>query len=906
MKKVTPLSINDRQLWEGTSMKQKKVYVVPHSHWDREWYFTVEDSNLLLVENMDRLLDVMDNEPEYTGYVFDAQSSIIDEYLKIRPEEKERLSKLITEKRIFVGPWYTQADSLLVNRESLIRNLMYGTRIAEKMGHSMNIGYLPDIFGQNTYLPSMFKEFDIDYSVLQRGIYTDQLNGDLNFTWKSPDGESVKANNIYFGYGPGKFLAADDEYLEERLLPILEKIADLNENTNNLLLPAGGDQVLVREHFPETVKKLNEIDMKHEYMLSDYETFMKDTWEEGNFKNVIEGELIATQKSRIHNTIRSQRYDIKKLNDIAEEKVIYELEPLASLASTIGFKYPQKWIDEMWKMLFDVHAHDSIGGCNSDDTNQEIVNRLTKVIRIADGCLNLLKKQMTKAVSRKLGKDSIFIVFHLLPKAFEGSQKVVLFTKEKEFGVRDIDGKIVALDVLNQKYISGGKTIVVTAEGEKEVEAPGYYRNEVMLREVKLPAMGYETFEVVEGGENDVLSHKFLNNRLIENENFRIFEENGALNLVVKSTEQTISDFMRFENIADEGDSYDFSPLEGDTAVYSNKVLSCYVRASAGTEFMDVVHVLNVPANLEDRKNVNISKGLTVVTRFEIRKGEDFIRVTHDIQNDVKDHRVRVLLKTSIESPEHSFGDQGFSLIQRPTVNPYMENWREQKFAEAPVPIYPLENMAGATDGELTAAVVTKGIKEYQLIKETGELALTLFRSVGLLGRDNLAWRPGRASGINNKVVYTPDALMQGKMKFEYAIHVGKGHDVKQLFKFVDQYRGHSVSYQKQSLNTFEERLDRFEIPYPVDVLPARFSLLESTGEVFLSTMKKAHDDKSVILRLFNPSEEEQTVTLSSKHIQSVAQTKLNEKSVIDVKDEVTVRPKGYVTLKLVMKENVL
>lgn len=906
MKKVTPLSINDRQLWEGTSMKQKKVYVVPHSHWDREWYFTVEDSNLLLVENMDRLLDVMDNEPEYTGYVFDAQSSIIDEYLKIRPEEKERLSKLITEKRIFVGPWYTQADSLLVNRESLIRNLMYGTRIAEKMGHSMNIGYLPDIFGQNTYLPSMFKEFDIDYSVLQRGIYTDQLNGDLNFTWKSPDGESVKANNIYFGYGPGKFLAADDEYLEERLLPILEKIADLNENTNNLLLPAGGDQVLVREHFPETVKKLNEIDMKHEYMLSDYETFMKDTWEEGNFKNVIEGELIATQKSRIHNTIRSQRYDIKKLNDIAEEKVIYELEPLASLASTIGFKYPQKWIDEMWKMLFDVHAHDSIGGCNSDDTNQEIVNRLTKVIRIADGCLNLLKKQMTKAVSRKLGKDSIFIVFHLLPKAFEGSQKVVLFTKEKEFGVRDIDGKIVALDVLNQKYISGGKTIVVTAEGEKEVEAPGYYRNEVMLREVKLPAMGYETFEVVEGGENDVLSHKFLNNRLIENENFRIFEENGALNLVVKSTEQTISDFMRFENIADEGDSYDFSPLEGDTAVYSNKVLSCYVRASAGTEFMDVVHVLNVPANLEDRKNVNISKGLTVVTRFEIRKGEDFIRVTHDIQNDVKDHRVRVLLKTSIESPEHSFGDQGFSLIQRPTVNPYMENWREQKFAEAPVPIYPLENMAGATDGELTAAVVTKGIKEYQLIKETGELALTLFRSVGLLGRDNLAWRPGRASGINNKVVYTPDAQMQGKMKFEYAIHVGKGHDVKQLFKFVDQYRGHSVSYQKQSLNTFEERLDRFEIPYPVDVLPARFSLLESTGEVFLSTMKKAHDDKSVILRLFNPSEEEQTVTLSSKHIQSVAQTKLNEKSVIDVKDEVTVRPKGYVTLKLVMKENVL
>lgn len=885
-------------------MKQKKVYVVPHSHWDREWYFTIEDSNLLLVENMDRLMDVMENDPEYTGYVFDAQSSIIDEYLKIRPEEKERLSRLIMDKRIFVGPWYTQADSLLVNRESLIRNLMYGTRIAEKMGHSMNVGYLPDIFGQNTYLPSMFKEFDIDYSVLQRGIYTDQLNGDLNFTWKSPDGESVKANNIYFGYGPGKFLSDDPQYMEERLLPILEKIAEMNGSTDNLLLPAGGDQVLVREHFTNTVKKLNEKDEKHEYVLSDYEMFMKDTWANGDFENVIEGELIATQKSRIHNTIRSQRYDIKKLNDIAEEKVIYELEPLASIASTLGFKYPGKWLDEMWKMLFDVHAHDSIGGCNSDDTNQEIVNRLTKVIRMADGCLNLLKKQISEAVSRKLGKDSIFVLFHLLPKSSEGMQKVVLFTKEKGFGIRDLNGDAVSFDNLKQEYISGGKTIVVTAEGEKEVEAPGYYRNEVLLHDVKLPTMGYETFEVVEGSGEYETVHP-LNSRLIENENFAIFEEDGQLHLTVKSLHKTIKDFIKFENVADAGDSYDFSPLEGVSAIYSKALDSLYVEGSSSTEYMEVVHALQVPGDLEERKSNHATKTLTIVTRFELRSGEDFIRVTHDIENDVKDHRVRVLLQTSVEAPENSFGDQGFSLIQRPTVNPYMATWKDEKFAEAPVPIYPLENIAGVTDGELTAAVVTKGIKEYQLIKETGELALTLFRSVGLLGRDNLTWRPGRASGINNKVVMTPDAQMQTKMTFEYAIFAGKGHDVKQLFKRVEDYRGHSVSYQKQTLNTFEERLDRFEIPYPVDALPARFSLLQTEGGVYFSSMKKAHDDNSVILRLFNPSEVEQTVSFSSEHIQSIAQTKLNEKSALDIEGDVIVRPKGYVTLKLVMKENV-
>ncbi|MDP4549632.1 glycoside hydrolase family 38 C-terminal domain-containing protein [Alkalihalobacillus macyae] len=881
-------------------MKQKKVYVVPHSHWDREWYFTIEDSNLLLVENMDRLMDVMDTDPEYKGYVFDAQSSIIDEYLSIRPEEKDRLSSLIKDKRIYVGPWYTQADSLLVNKESLVRNLLYGTRIAEEMGHSLNVGYLPDIFGQNTYLPSIFKEFGIDYSILQRGIYTDQLNGDLNFTWKSPDGESVKANNIYYGYGPGKFLSSDDDYMEDRLLPILDKIATMNKSTDNLLLPSGGDQVLIREHFPETVKALNEKDDKHEYVLSDYETFMEETFAEADFTNEIQGELIATQKSRIHNTIRSQRYDIKKLNDMAEKKIINELEPLGSMASKLGFKYPKAWLDQMWKMLFDVHAHDSIGGCNSDDTNQEIVNRLTKVIRMADGCMNLLKKQMTEAVSRTLGKDSILVLFHLLPSLFEGSQKAVLFTRDKDFSIKDLNGKAVHFDNLNQEYISGGKTIVVTAEGEKQVEAPGYYRSEVLLHDLALPSMGYKTYEVVVGEEAAMQTNEEAQNNEIENEHFSISEENGSLQLSIKSNDQTIANFLRFENVADAGDSYDFSPLEEDEPIYSSTVKNAQVSRYSSVEVMEVEHSLNVPADLQKRKSGIHSKELVIRSRFELRENEAFIRVTHDINNGVKDHRVRVLMQTSIDQPDHSFGDQGFSFIKRPTINPYMENWKEQKFAEAPVPIYPLENIAGATDGKLTAAVITKGIKEYQLLKETGEFALTLFRSVGLLGKDDLAWRPGRASGINNKVVYTPEAQMQGEMTFEYAITFSEGYNESSLFQLVNEFNDHAVNYQKQTLNTFEERLDRFEIPYPVDALASEFSLLNVSNEnVFFSSMKQAYDDESIILRVFNPTSEVQNVAITSDYITSIVQTTLNEKNGNAIEEHVTVRAKGYVTLNI-------
>ncbi|MGD7043245.1 glycoside hydrolase family 38 C-terminal domain-containing protein [Jeotgalibacillus proteolyticus] len=884
-------------------MKQKKVYVVPHSHWDREWYFTIEDSNLLLVENMDRLLDVMENDPAYTGYVFDAQSSILDEYLKIRPEEKERLSKLISAKRIFVGPWYTQADSLLVNKESLIRNLLYGTRIAEKMGHSMNIGYLPDIFGQNTYLPSIFREFDIDYSVLQRGIYTDQLNGDLNFIWQSPDGKSVKANNLYYGYGPGKFLSEDDTYRNERLLPILEKLEEMNQSTDHLLLPAGGDQVLVREHFPLTVDALNEKDARYEYVLSDFETFMEETFDaEERFTNVIEGELIATEKSRIHNTIRSQRYDIKQLNAIAEEKIISQLEPLASIASTLGVRYPGKWLDEMWKMLFDVHAHDSIGGCNSDDTNREIVNRLTKVIRLADGCLNVIKKQMTQAVSTQTGKDSIFMQFHLLPKRFQGSQKAVIFTKEQAFSVKDLNGDLIEMDVLKQEFMSGGKLIVVTADGEKEVDAPGYYRNEILLQNLSLPAMGWQAFEVIDGEGMGATAAVTQPSESIENDFLRMTTDKGKLHLHVLTTDHIIEDLIQFENVADAGDSYDFSPLKNDAPILSKEAHSVHTETKAGVECMEVTHKLTVPTDLESRVKGGEAKELTIVSRFELRKGEPFIRVSHLIVNDVKDHRVRVLLKTSIEDAAHSFGDQGFSLIERAVENPYMKNWKERKFAEAPVPIYPLETFAGVSNETTKAAVITKGIKEYQVL-ETGEIALTLFRSVGLLGKDNLAWRPGRASGINNKVVTTPDAQMQGEWTFDYAIHVSAGGKEEELFSIASLYHDHQVSYQKQSLNSFEERLDRFEIPYPVTELPAAFSLFEITNKhVIFSSMKKAYDDDAVIVRLFNPTEDVQSFHLTSEHYQSLALTTLNEKSEQEAKSDVLIQPKGYVTVKLRVK----
>ncbi|ARI76159.1 glycoside hydrolase family 38 N-terminal domain-containing protein [Halobacillus mangrovi] len=878
-------------------MSKKRVYVVPHSHWDREWYFTIEDSNLLLAENMDHLIELLEENSDYHGYVFDAQISVVDEYLKVRPHNSDRLRSLVEAKRIFVGPWYTQADSLLVHKESLVRNLLYGVKGAEKMGHSMNIGYLPDIFGQNHYLPSLFKGFGIDHVILQRGVYSDQLDENLNFRWQSPDGEQVQANLMKIGYGPGKFLSADEDFHKDRLQPMLDTLASLNRDTDRLLLPSGGDQVLVRDYFPETVEKLNANDDRYEYVLSDYETFMEDTWQETSFDHVIEGELIATEGSRIHNTIRSQRYDIKKWNHIVEHKIINQLEPLATIAQSLGLRYPQEWLDDMWKNLFDVHAHDSIGGCNSDDTNEDIIKRLVKINRQADGLMNMIKRQITKAVSEETGSEDIFVVFNTMPKLHQKSVETVLFTKDPDFNVRYLDGEPLDYCIRKQDYLSGGKKIVVTAEGDKEVEIPGYYRTEVHITDVEVPALGYTTLQIVKAAEKaDHLASSKAD--VIENDSYVVSFSDGEMKLTEKTSNLSVGNFIQFEDTADAGDSYDYSPLPGDQAILTGKAKLIGVRKSPFVEEMTIEHELILPVDLDSRKAGVKNASFTIRTVLELRKEEDLLRVKHEIDNNVHDHRVRVLVQTPVEQPAASIADQGYSLIERPSENPRMDIWREQGYKEAPVPIYTVEQFASVDSDQGSLAAFTKGLKEYEVLKEKGQLALTLFRSVGLLGRDDLEWRPGRASGINNKVVTTPDAQMEGELTFDYAIQLsGNCLDTTALFETADHYNERYVTYQHQSLNTFEERLDRFEIPQPVKRLPGEYSLVTLDNEnLFVSAVKQAHDGKNIIMRVYNPTHHSVEMDVRGDLIGNLKRVNLAEVTIDDA--PLTVPAKGFQTIQ--------
>ena len=147
-----------------------KVHVIPHTHWDREWYFTQQDSDVLATYNFTKVIETLESQADYSCYHLDGQSAIVEDYLKVLPHMRERMAQLVADKKLFIGPWYTQTDTYNVAGESIIRNLKYGMHIAEELGHSMKVGYLPDTFGHNAQMPTLFRGMGIDNIVFWRGI----------------------------------------------------------------------------------------------------------------------------------------------------------------------------------------------------------------------------------------------------------------------------------------------------------------------------------------------------------------------------------------------------------------------------------------------------------------------------------------------------------------------------------------------------------------------------------------------------------------------------------------------------------------------------------------------------------------------------------------------------------------
>ncbi|MEZ8099348.1 alpha-mannosidase [Vibrio bivalvicida] len=867
-----------------------KVHVIPHTHWDREWYFTQQDSDVLATYNFTKVIETLENQPSYNCYHLDGQSAIVEDYLKVLPNMRERMGKLVSDKKLFIGPWYTQTDTYNVAGESIIRNLKYGMHIAEELGHSMKVGYLPDTFGHNAQMPTLFKGMGIDNIVFWRGIDYDQHVDKSHFFWQSQGGDSIYAYNLVHGYGAAKNIVPDAEHLDKKIFPMIEKIKSLS-GLNEVLIPSGGDQVNIDPNLPTTLQAASERSTAGDvYTISSMENFVDFLRHNSSEFDTYQGEFKAPRYTRIHKTIGSVRYDIKKLNFEIEQFLLKKLEVVIAIAKAQGITVHTELVDMAWKKILECHAHDSMGGCNSDATNADIMHRLKQAEEICHGLYNLVVKEIASSAC----DDNEVMIFNGQITPFDGVAKVIAFSKHPSIALSD--GKILlATEILARETLDGGKVIEVTKDGEKEVAVPPYYRFELNVKVSNLAAMGYQVFQVVESDSAMLTQNSDV--QMIENSALTVSLKDGELSLANKVTGRVIEQLLRFEEQADDGDSYDFSPLEGDAPRFLNEFTWLSSQVGETEQTMTLLATMPVPSDLESRQEGNELIQASFEITLTLDANDEQLKVAIDTVNQACDHRVRVLINSDVQSQE-SVATQPFAVMTRP-IAPSVEGW-QARFRECPVDIETTDGAIAIEQAGKAVVINGRGLKEFQVLpgEQSDVIALTLFKATGKLGKDDLLWRPGRASGINNTVVYTPDAQLQKSMSFAFSIAMPADASHQTLRALESQYLDLPFSYQKQSLNSFENRLERFQVRFDARSAVKSFSLFEVNQPLTLSSIGHSfYQDNAVIVRLFNATEEAQQLdTTAFAHFAQVERVNYREQSV---EQEWSVKPNNSIDLRI-------
>ena len=138
-------------------MTARRIAIVPHTHWDREWYKSYQDFRLALVELIDTLIPLLERDASYPHFMLDGQMAVVDDYLEVRPEAEDRLRALAAAGRVSMGPWYILMDEFLASGETIVRNLQMGIERGAAFGGVMDVGYLPDMFGHIAQMPQILR-----------------------------------------------------------------------------------------------------------------------------------------------------------------------------------------------------------------------------------------------------------------------------------------------------------------------------------------------------------------------------------------------------------------------------------------------------------------------------------------------------------------------------------------------------------------------------------------------------------------------------------------------------------------------------------------------------------------------------------------------------------------------------
>lgn len=866
---------------------KKIAHCINHTHWDLIWYFTAEDAMVQFSYNMKELLNALES-GEVEKFFFDGQTAPIDEYLRLHPEDIERVKKVVSEKRLLIGPFNSQLDCFICSGESVINNLRLGIKSGNELGGSSMIAYLPDSFGHSYDFPKIFNQMGIENFVITRGV-GDEYNLGSEFYQVSNDGSKILVCTMISGYGYGCYAFKDgtiltdkaEDYNKISVHQLIDRLLSYSTLKDEFVFPLGFDQNPIMLGIKEKMEKYNAESDKYKFISTTWEDFCHRVREKGENLKIHNNELFSTQYHRIHKSLFSSRADIKSIQDKCERTLTFEVQPIMTMLDSIGVPYDQGIIDKAWETLVKCQTHSS--STLTDETNSYIKHESLKTLNIVKSAKAYLMKIV--ALSVKKGDGYPLVVFNSLPYHRDLCMKMVVYTKTPHFQIYDNGESVEYILVESIK-----KNYGVCRKDKENLDVNKFFYESTIYINIKdFDGISYKTLYV-----RDVVNTEYktpvLTDGVIENGRYRIIHDYRGIQIFDKKLNKTINKALYLEESGDEGDSYDYS-YPDDDLILINDLSDAEHKAVESDEISILTLKGNwyVPKDLESRKHGVKDSEMKFTIEIRLKENSNIIEIKGTVDNRAKNHRVR-LVYTGSHKNEISYAGTQYTYVKRETNPKALKTWKQDGWFEEPSPTNPILNHVSMVNDEYVTTAFTRSCKEYELIGEgKKDLAVTLFRSIGAMGLPDLNRRPGRPSGIDYMIFDSPEGQLIGENKFELGIAYYESYNANVIMNDYIFYACDPCYYQNQSYEKTVFPLSYFPTNPLSFTIPSRYQFLTlENSEVSFGTIVKSVKDDGYALRIFNNEnfEAEGGIIRNSFKYKEIYKTDLMESKLYDTSRE--------------------
>ncbi len=748
--------------------KMKNIHIISHSHWDREWYMPFEHHRARLIDLIDVCMKMLETDADFKSFHLDGHTIELEDYLEIKPQNKDKLKKFVKDGKIKVGPWYVLQDEFFTSSEANIRNLLVGMKIAKDFGKVNMIGYFPDSFGNAGQMPQILKQAGMKAIVFGRGVkptgaanvvsdFSDYKSQYSEMYWESPDGSSLPAVLFANWYNNGEEIPADGnkEYWDKRIENVLKYAS-----TDELLFMNGSDHMPVQPDLPEAIRASRKNYPEYNFIHSNFEDYIDAMIPElPKDLTVIKGELISQDTDGLCTLVNtsSSHANLKRMNRESETMLESLAEPISVMARFAGCEYPHDMIEYSWKTLMKNHPHDSICGCSVDEVNDEMRTRFLKSMQAAETVIDKGLKAIADSIdASKAAGDTCFAVVNTFgrdntdvvsvdvdTKRIYGSDK--LTESAKEINSNLTPDEYILVDENNEKidaeieYLGSRFGYDLPDDKFRRPYMAETYR--VTFEAENVPAMGYKVYSLVKGkSQNGSL---VCGNNEMENAALHVsLNDNGTINIKDKKTGRIFKELLKYEDVGDVGNEYIFVQPNNTKPIISGdkkaKIELVYNKAYKAeykiTTEMEIPKSADEQLQKEIRNFVNIRDRkaqrssefvkITIYTYVSLEKNAKSVKIRTEFENTAKDHRLRVLIPTGLTCTEHRV-ESVFEAATR--SNKHKSTWINPSGCEHQQGFVMMKDDA---EGVLVA---NKGMYEYEIL-EDNTIALTLVRATGEMG----------------------------------------------------------------------------------------------------------------------------------------------------------------------------